>query len=105
MANFVKGQPRAPNAGRKKGTPNKVTTSLRQQVATLAFDLGAAAIDLFNNSEDESIKVKMLELIAKYTQVVPTSEPEDLEKEASPEDSLSTEELEELAQLAGQGNG
>ena len=30
---FVKGMPRPPNAGRKKGTPNKITTALREEVA------------------------------------------------------------------------
>ena len=30
---FVKGAPRPPNAGRKKGTPNKITTALREEVA------------------------------------------------------------------------
>jgi hypothetical protein len=28
---FVKGAPRPPNAGRKKGTPNKITAMLREE--------------------------------------------------------------------------
>jgi len=30
---FVKGAPRPPNAGRKKGTPNKITAMLREEAA------------------------------------------------------------------------
>jgi hypothetical protein len=35
MAKFQKGQPRHPNAGRKKGTPNKATVKRRKQEAEL----------------------------------------------------------------------
>jgi hypothetical protein len=31
MAQFRKGQPRHPDAGRRKGTPNKVTSRMREQ--------------------------------------------------------------------------
>lgn len=104
MANFVKGEKRSPNAGRKKGTPNKVTSSFRQALAASGFDLAAAAVKLFKSTQDENIKVKMLELIAKYTQVVPTSEFVVAETSA-PEENLSDAELEELARSAEPRNG
>ncbi len=33
MANFVKGEPRGPTAGRRAGTPNKTTRSVRDALA------------------------------------------------------------------------
>lgn len=35
---FVAGQPRPPNAGRRKGTPNKVTRSAKEFVGALCED-------------------------------------------------------------------
>ena len=92
--NFIKGGKRSPTAGRRKGTPNKSTVAMRTRVAELDFDIAAAAIDLFKPSPDESTKIKMLELIAKYTQVVPTSNaPESAPLVLLTADEMSDEEL------------
>jgi hypothetical protein len=104
MAKFTKGEKRPPNAGRKKGTLNKATTSFRQQVAERGFSVVDAAITLLSETEDDAIKAKMIEFIAKYSHVIPTREEAD-EPEDSPEEELSTEELEELARLSGRSNG
>lgn len=41
---FVKGQPRPPNAGRKKGTPNRETRAARDFLADLCQDPKVQAV-------------------------------------------------------------
>lgn len=68
-----KGQPKL--GGRKKGVPNKILPmkSLRLSLSEQGFDLGSELIKLYA-AGDDSMKLKLLQLITQYTQVVPKEE-------------------------------
>lgn len=89
---------RAKSGGRVKGTPNKRTVallSIRDSLAAKSFDLGAEVLKLVSSTLDDSIRLKALELLAKYTQVVPTAEEADTSEDAVDEQlrEMTTEEL------------
>lgn len=70
---FKKGVPRHPNAGRKKGTPNKRTRSL-EDLRALAEEKGCdpfeiyieIAMDKNNRKVDTSVRLQAAKEIAKY---------------------------------------
>ena len=93
---FLKGHSK--HGGRQKGTQNKRTVallSIRDSLAAKSFDLGAQVMKLIAETADDSVRLKALELLAKYTQLVPTSEPKDDDEtdDNDPTAGMSTEEL------------
>lgn len=82
------------SGGRKRGAPNgpPQMKPLRIQLAELNFNLGAALIDELNNTEKAEYRVKLLELLVKYTNCVPQIETyvkPQLEDEADEDDTES----------------
>jgi hypothetical protein len=91
---FEKGQ--AKIGGRKKGSKNrKPTKTLRQALADLDFDLGKALTDFLKTDLDSGSRLKALELIARYTQVVPRADevPPDDDDEIDASEAELTEAL------------
>jgi len=74
--------------GRKKGAKNKAPqmAPLRIQLRDLGFNLGAEMVKVYNSVDDVPTKLKLFEMITKYTNVIPTVEtyvdPVDLEDES-----------------------
>lgn len=90
---FEKGKPRAPNAGRKAGVPNKSPPmkTIRDSLSSQGFDLGQELVNLYKSSKDDATKLKILQTLATYTQTIPKDEaPQD------PLHQLSPEELDNL---------
>lgn len=82
--------------GRVKGTPNKRTISFTQELEEMNFSLAEATINLFITTENDSIKLQCLELIAKHSLPIPkaievTEDPEETVEDSTTE--LSNEEL------------
>lgn len=74
-----KGTPKPANAGRKKGTPNKITMSLREDLKAKNFDVAQKLVELFNDEETSNRdRVDLLKLVLEYTQYKPMApkEPE-----------------------------
>lgn len=68
MAKFVKGQPKPPNSGRKKGS-KKTMKSIRQGLADLDFDLSFELKKLFTHPEASiDHQIQIAKLIAQHTQ-------------------------------------
>ena len=91
---FEKGMPKM--GGRKKGSKNrKPTKTLRQALADLDFDLGKALTDFLQTDLDPASRLKALELIARYTQVVPRADevPVDDDDEIEASEAELTEAL------------
>lgn len=90
----TKGKPKGSDktGGRKKGTPNKKPQlkPLRIQLAELNFNLAQAIMDLLSTTKDDNIKIKAIELLAKYSNVAPQVEtykdPDEEEDEAEEDD-------------------
>src|SRR5262245_58677870 len=57
MAAFVKGEPRPPNAGRKKGVPNKATQHIRELAQKHAPAALAELIRLATRAKSEMTRV------------------------------------------------
>lgn len=97
---FKKGQKRPANAGRKKGTPNKSSTVIRDRLEERGFDIVDATIGLFQDPDTPpEIKFKCLYFLADFSYYKPKN-PLDLPGAVPPrpdtdEATLSDEELEE----------
>src|SRR5262245_40976231 len=57
MAAFVKGEPRPPGAGRKKGAPNKATASIRELAQKHAPEAMGELIRLARHARSEMTRV------------------------------------------------
>lgn len=66
MAKFESGKPRHPNAGRKKGTPNKSSQDLMAKCEAKGLDVFEAMVDFAMNSSEVSVRVTMLKELAGY---------------------------------------
>ena len=67
-----KGTPKPANAGRKKGTPNKITSSLREDLKNKNFDVAEQIVRLFKDAETSNRdRVDLLKLVLEYTQYKP----------------------------------
>lgn len=74
-----KGTPKPANAGRKKGTPNKITFSFREELKAKNFDIAHELVKLFADSETSvSDKAALLKLVMEYSYYKPATpkEPE-----------------------------
>lgn len=74
-----KGTPKPANAGRKKGTPNKITMSLREDLKAKNFDVSEQIVKLFKDPETSNRdRVDLLKLVLEFTQYKPSApkEPE-----------------------------
>lgn len=74
-----KGRPKPVGAGRKVGTPNKITFSLREDLKAKNFDVAQKLVELFNDEETSNRdRVDLLKLVLEYTQYKPMApkEPE-----------------------------
>lgn len=82
------------SGGRQKGTPNKFKMApLRQQFANSIYEWSTAdqLIAFYLKAKDERVKFQILELIVRYTNVIPTTEipyEEEDETDASLEDLM-----------------
>jgi len=64
---FAKGKPRAENAGRKKGTPNKRTLDLFAQCEALKIDPFNELLKLASDKGlDEVLRLQALKEVCKY---------------------------------------
>ncbi len=61
---FKKGQKKLPNAGRKKGTPNKKTLNFKEKLGN--FDTVEELKNLFLSTEDENLKYSICKEFMKY---------------------------------------
>lgn len=64
-----KGQPKT--GGRTAGTPNKKTISFSEELEASGFNLSKAIVNLYNNTDNENIKLHLIELVAKYKVAIP----------------------------------
>jgi hypothetical protein len=74
-----KGRPKPEGAGRKKGTPNKITASFREELKNRNFDVAKELVDLFADPETSvSDKAALLKLVMEYSYYKPSApkEPE-----------------------------
>tara|TARA_R110002126_G_scaffold266750_1_gene410094 strand:- start:68 stop:430 length:363 start_codon:yes stop_codon:yes gene_type:complete len=74
-----KGRPKPEGAGRKKGTPNKITASLREDLKAKNFDVAEQIVKLFEDAETSNRdRVDLLKLVLEFTQYKPSApkEPE-----------------------------
>ncbi len=82
---FIKGQPKPPGSGRKKGSRPSPRT-LRRGLQEVGFDLTEEFLKLYESAaEDAALRFQILKEIAKYTQPPAPSEDDD---QPSPEESL-----------------
>lgn len=96
---FVKGG--APGPGRPKGTTNPMK-SIRASLAASGFDLADELKKLLNKAgEDLGLKLQVLTLIAKYTQVPPREEQAEPEPSTQPDLKIAT--TAELYSMIGKG--
>lgn len=96
---FQRGEPRPPGSGRKKGQKNKRPTlkSLQAAICDAGFDTGQELVTLYREAEDEVTRLKVIELVLKYTQPLPakpTVEPDESAQEFGRE--YTDEELEAI---------
>ena len=75
------------SGGRTKGTPNKNTLKFKELIANTNIDIAAEAVKLFQNSDNESIRLKVLIFLAEYT----------YSKPKPTEDTVESDELEILS--------
>ena len=73
---FVKGMPKPEGSGRKAGMPRKKPQMkpLRVQLAELGFNTGSELVALYRTTADNKQKLQILDLIVKYTNIIPTVE-------------------------------
>lgn len=96
---FVKGG--APGPGRPKGTTNPMK-SIRASLAASGFDLATELTKLLAKAGDDlGLKLNILTLIAKYTQVPPREE--QAEPEPSDKPDLTKASTAELYSIIGKG--
>lgn len=72
---------RKKTGGRTKGTPNKKTSSFQDALESQGFSVPESMVKLFNSTQDDRIKLSIIELSLKYSLPVPKP------KEENPEDS------------------
>lgn len=77
MTNGMAKKPKT--GGRKKGTPNKATTEFRALVNLSGFILPNEIVTLYRDTDNEFIKLKLLELMAQYSYPKPKGEEPDHE--------------------------
>ena len=70
---FKKGQPRPPNAGRKKGTPNKVTAEMKKTFAGILKDKKGLAA-LRRQYQSGELPPQTLAMICHYVMGKPATE-------------------------------
>ena len=64
MAKFKVGDKRPPNAGRKKGTPNKKTKELLEVLGS--FNPAEKLMQLYEESDDKDLKASIAKELMKY---------------------------------------
>jgi len=73
-----KGTPKPANAGRKKGTPNKITFSFREELKNKNFDVAHELVKLFADPETSvSDKAALLKLVMEYSYYKPAAPKDD----------------------------
>lgn len=70
---FKKGDPKPANSGRRKGQRNKRPSlkALKEAILETGFDTAEEMVELYHRAEDEATKLKILDLILRYTQPLP----------------------------------
>lgn len=63
---FKPGQARHPNAGRKKGSLNRVSVAFRDILDAREFDIVAEAIAIYRSTDQVDEKIRILEMLAGY---------------------------------------
>jgi hypothetical protein len=74
-----KGRPKPEGAGRKKGTPNKITFSFKEELKAKNFDVAHELVKLFADPETSvTDKAALLKLVMEYSYYKPATpkEPE-----------------------------
>lgn len=72
MARFQKGQTKPKNSGRKRGTPNKASTTVVEALGREGFDVTEEAIKLYRDVHISlELKFKVLSLLAEYSFMKP----------------------------------
>lgn len=72
---------REKTGGRKKGTPNKMTYAMKDYLEWKGFSVPQKLMDLYEETENELLKYKILELMTTYCYPVPKVEIPDNEVE------------------------
>jgi hypothetical protein len=91
MSGRPKGFPKS--GGRTKGTPNKKSKVFSDELESNGFDLAKSIVELFKTTQNESIKLSLIELVTKYKVPVPKSIDLPIESEPQEESEDSTEDL------------
>jgi hypothetical protein len=92
---FKKGQPRPPNAGRKKGSLNKKTEALKDKCERLGVDPFEEMLMIIKTSGDRHLRMTALKEVSKYLYPVHRAVEHSGEIN-NPYASKSVEELEQL---------
>lgn len=83
---------RIKTGGRKKGTPNKKTVSFRQALNEQGFDVSESMVSLYSSTDNDSIKLAIIELALKYSQPVPKAK-----EENNPDEEDSSEDTTDMS--------
>jgi hypothetical protein len=88
------GNKRQKTGGRTRGSPNKNTLKFRELIENTKIDIAIEAVKLYQETENESIKLKILIFLAEYTYSKPKPiEDTNPEDESNTSDNLSESEL------------
>lgn len=84
---------------RPLGSKNKRPSGIAigQSLAAKGIDLAERILHLADITEDDNIRLKALELLCRYSQVVPTSMPNEADDAVNPAVALSDDELAQAA--------
>lgn len=64
---FQRGDPKPPNSGRRKGTPNKITREVAQQLADLGCNpVEGLALIAMNDKAEDAIRVRCYSELLEY---------------------------------------
>lgn len=80
MPKFKLGEPRPPNAGRKKGTPNKATLSLQQVLESHGVNPADKLLDLLPQLEpakQADVHLRLMEFIYPKRKALETASPDE----------------------------
>lgn len=89
---FKKGDKKPQGSGMKKGQKIKSSVSFSEDLERLNFNLADKIVEVFGETQDVSIRVRLLELVAKYRIPIPKSieqlNPDDTEEPKETEVSI-----------------
>lgn len=77
---FKPGDKKPPGSGMKRGQRIKSSVSFAEDLERLGFNLADKLVEVFNQTQDITTRVRLLELVAKYRIPVPKTAEEVVEQ-------------------------